>query len=529
MIQVPGLSEDELLTLDRLRVQLAAKKMINDKRSRYHDAKQVVRHLGIAIPPALQSVETIIEWPATAVEALENRIDLDGFVVPGASTADLGIDQIAEDNQLGLEAVQAHTSALKYGPSFLAVLGGDVGEPEVVIRTLSATSTSGLWDANRRRLSAVLSVTANDALGLSEFILYLPDVIITASRSGSVWSVARAPHSLGRCPVALLPFKPSPESPFGRSRITQGVMATTDRAVRSLLRMEVSAEFYSAPQRYILGADENAFLGPNGEARTGWEITLGKILALGMNEDDKNPQVGQFPQMTMQPHMDMVRSDAAVFAGMTKIPVNMLGIIHDNPASDAAMHTAYLALNKEAERAHIPFGYGWVDAMRMAVEIRDGKAAADALTGLRSKWRNPATPTKGEASKAVVEQVTAGILPPDSEVTLEQLGYDDVTIQRVVSDRKRAGAGDRLQQLLEVAKAGGTAEAEVLPTGEDPAALRQKFEALGVAIRAGVSPESAAAALGLPSLKFTGAVPVSLRLPESEASGLEDASGGSGL
>lgn len=451
-ITIPGLSESEQSALNRLWATHQAKKRINDKRSLYHDAKQVVQHLGIAIPPALQTVETVIEWPATAVEALENRIDLDGFVIPGASTADLGIDQIVDDNMLMLESVQAHTSALKYGPAFLAVMAGDSGEPDVLMRTLSATSTTGLWDANRRRLSAVMSITGSDNVGLKEFILYLPDVVITATREGSVWRLERAPHSLGRCPVSLLPFKPSPESPFGRSRITQGVMTTTDRAVRTLLRMEVSAEFYSAPQRYILGADASAFQDANGNTLPGWAALVSSMLAIGRDEDTGDlPTVGQFPQLTMQPHMDMVRSDAAVFAGMTKIPVNMLGIIHDNPASDAAMHTAYLALNKEAERAHIPFGYGWVDAMKMAVEIRDGAAAAAALTGLRAKWRNPATPTKGEASKAVVEQVEAGILPPDSEVTLEQLGYDDVTIQRIVADRRRSavsqlvsGIGERL-------------------------------------------------------------------------------------
>lgn len=452
IITIPGLSEFEQETLRRLSAALAAKKRINDKRSLYHDAKQVVEHLGIAIPPALQTVETVIEWPATAVEALENRIDLDGFVIPGASTLDLGIDRIVDDNKLMLESVQAHTSALKYGPAFVAVMAGDEGEPDVLMRTLSATSTTGLWDANRRRLAAVLSVTDSDGMGLKEFILYLPDVVVTAARDGSVWSVERVPHSLGRCPVALLPFKPSPESPFGRSRITQGVMTTTDRAVRTLLRMEVSAEFYSAPQRYILGADASAFQDAAGNTLPGWAALVSSMLAIGRDEDSGElPTVGQFPQLTMQPHMDMVRSDAAVFAGMTKIPVNMLGIIHDNPASDAAMHTAYLALNKEAERAHIPFGYGWVDAMRMAVEIRDGRAAADALVGLRAKWRNPATPTKGEASKAVVEQVQAGILPPDSEVTLEQLGYDDVTIQRIVADRRRAAAGARIQSLVSVA------------------------------------------------------------------------------
>src|SRR5699024_12675884 len=59
----------------------------------------------------------------------------------------------------------------------------------------------------------------------------------------------RSPHRLGRCPIAVLPYRPSSESPLGRSRVTQAVMSITDRAVRSLLRMEVSAEFNSSPQR----------------------------------------------------------------------------------------------------------------------------------------------------------------------------------------------------------------------------------------------------------------------------------------
>jgi hypothetical protein len=246
-----------------------------------------------------------------------------------------------------------------------------------------------------------------------------------------------------------------------------------------------------------------------------------------LNEDDDKPTVGQFPQMSMQPHAEMLKTIAAKFSGATNIPVNALGIIHDNPASDAAMHTAYLDLNADAESAHEPFGAAWVDVMRMAVEISQG--SADGLELLSTKWRDPSTPTKASQADAVTKLVQAGVLPPDADVTLEMMGFDQVTIDRVVEHRKRAGAGDRLQQLLEVAKTGGAADGAVLPTGEDPAALRQKFEALGVAIRAGVSPDSAAAALGLPSLKFTGAVPVSLRLPESEASGLEDASGGSGL
>lgn len=52
--------------------------------------------------------------------------------------------------------------------------------------------------------------------------------------------------------------------------------------------------------------------------------------------------------------------------------------------------------------------------------------------------------------------------------------------------------------------------------------MKKKFDALGVAIRAGVDPDNAASQLGLQGVRFTGAVPVSLRLPEAEADKVED-------
>lgn len=48
---------------------------------------------------------------------------------------------------------------------------------------------------------------------------------------------------------------------------------------------------------------------------------------------------------------------------------------------------------------------------------------------------------------------------------------------------------------------------------EDALALKTKFDALGIAIRAGVDQADAAGRLGLAGLKFTGATPVSLRPP----------------
>lgn len=55
---------------------------------------------------------------------------------------------------------------------------------------------------------------------------------------------------------------------------------------------------------------------------------------------------------------------------------------------------------------------------------------------------------------------------------------------------------------------------------DDPQDLKTRFEAIGVAVRAGINPEAAADRLGMSGLRFTGAMP-SLRLPETEADALE--------
>src|SRR5699024_9240292 len=158
------------------------------------------------------------------------------------------------------------------------------------------------------------------------------------------------------------------------------------------------------------------------------------------------PSIQQFPQMTMQPHMDMVRSDAAMFAGETSIPVNALGIIHDQPASDAAMLTAYLDLNKLAERAHDSFGYGWSDAMQMAMQVCDWYLP-DGAAELASSSGDPSPPTRASVADAVTKEISVGILDPSKPIelatALARLAYDRVTITRTRAGRRRNESAGR--------------------------------------------------------------------------------------
>lgn len=451
-LDVPGLDEYESAVLNECNTQLVSRAAINRVRSRMFEGKYDARHLGIAVPPSLERVQTTLMWPAKAVEALESHINLEGFVIPDGTAEDFGIDTIWQQNRLGIEATQAHTSALKYGVTFVAVLAGGEGEPEVIIRNLSPTTSTALWDANKRRASAALTITQMQAGVPSEFILFLETTIITGTKGAEGWVLERTPHTLGRCPVAVLPFKPSVEEPFGRSRITKGVMTITERVARTLLRMEISAEFYSSPQRWLMGADSSEFQNEDGSFKSGWSVQITKLLAIGADPDSGNvPTTGQYAQATMQPHMDMVRSDAALFSGETNIPVSALGIIHDNPASDAAMQSAYMALYGEAERAQEPFGAGWVDAMQMAVAIRDG-GFNDALSGLRAKWARVDAPTLAARGDFVVKQISSFPWMAQSDVALEESGYDQTTIQRLRADRQKAQVNTLVTGIAAAAK-----------------------------------------------------------------------------
>lgn len=441
--RVPALTDVELDLLRTLVDQWRAKLNRNKLRARYYDHKATLLHLGISIPPQMRNVETVIGWPSKAVNSLADRVNFDGFVLPGSSEDPFGLQQVLADNHFDVEAPMAQTSALIHGTAFVATTLGDVasGEPEVLMIPRDALSSTGIWDSRRRGLMAALSIIDTDEGGDPvHMVMYLGGLVVTVEKSaGGRWSVDRRWHDVNRPLVEPLVYRPRLGRPFGSSRISRAVMSITDTAARTALRTEVSAEFYSTPQRWAMGADESDFVDASGTPKTGWETLIGRVWALGRDEDGNVPEVGQFAQMSMQPHDDMMRGLATRFAGETQLPVSSLGIVQDNPASAEAIYAAKEELVIEAERTGTGFGTTWRRAALTMIQLRDGlSAVTPEMARLRAKYRDPATPSKSSASQAVVEQVREGILPPDSEVTYEQLGYDQTTIARLMADKRRS-------------------------------------------------------------------------------------------
>lgn len=380
---ISGLTGGELVQLNALLAVWGRKMDMNARRKRYYDAHNQIRDLDISIPPQLRDVESVVGWPAKAVDALSARHILDGFDADGSVSKD--VDAIVRDNDLRLKYAQAVQSELVGSCAFLTVSAGAEGEPDALINAYSPLNAAALWDVRRGRVScgvAVVDVEIDEAgywRAPRQVNYFVDDWVIECYRQpNNRWVTNRLANPHGRPLIEPLVYRPSLDRPFGKSRLSRPVMAIADSALRCALRTEVAAEFFTSPQKYLLGADKTTFGRTDVERRAKkLQAYLGSIFVATPNKNGDIPQFGQLSQMSMQPHTDYMQALAKRFAGETGIPVSSLGVIQDNPSSAEAMHAATEDIVMEAESLQLTNGRALRSVMRLALAIKRGETLRD--------------------------------------------------------------------------------------------------------------------------------------------------------
>jgi hypothetical protein len=464
-----GLSDDELQILTMLRSDLLSQRFKLELLDAYFNGEQLVRDLGISIPPQLKGLHTVIGWPRIGVEALEQRLDLEAFRwADGADSSEL--EDIAQSNDLYDEASLAHLDALTYGREYVTVGSADTEDAPPIITFESPLDMTLTWDARLRMpLFGLRECQDRFDFGLSPeerlVSLYLPMQTIYAveSESGGWEVIDRDMHGLGMPPVLRMANRQRTADRVGKSEITPEVMSITDAACRRLMGIEVASEFFGAPARYILGASESAFQDAEGNAKSAWETYIGRVLALERDEDGQVPTVGTFPAHDPSGQTKIIDLYARIMATQLGLPPHMLGYTSDNPASADAIRSSEAMLVKKAERRIRRFGATHREAMRLALWVRDGEPP-DKTRRIETVWRNPATPTIAAQTDAAVKLAAAGIIPADSDVLLEMAGLTEDQRQRVAADRRRA-QGRRL--LASLSQAGEESEPDDEPEVDD--------------------------------------------------------------
>lgn len=448
MIDVPGMSGAELALTNALLGQLGAKRHRNAMRAAYYDGRNAIEDFGVSIPPAFRNVAVVLGWPAKAVDILNRRCVFEQFHSSGVDLASSGVEQAFADNRMARELPQVGVSSLVHSVAWLITTRGDVeaGEPKALITARDALTGTGEWDFRRRRLSSFLSVMATRDGEPSQVALHIPGQVITATRGRSGWSSERQRTGSDRVMVHPYVYRPNLGRPFGASRISRAVMSLTNSALRTVVRSEVSAEFYSSPQRYLLGADKQAFTDASGNVQNQWQAILGRVWAVQKDEDGDTPTVGQFPQSSQQPHMDQLKAWAQLFAGETSIPISSLGISSDaNPTSAEAYLASREDLITEAEGTTDGWGVALEGVAADVAEVmNDGPVD---MSGVTAAWRDVRFTSRAAAADAGAK--IAAVVPglADTEVGLELLGLSPDQIRRFLAERRVAAGRGVLEGL----------------------------------------------------------------------------------
>lgn len=448
--QAKGLPDDEAQMVCDLIDTWEQKRSRNQLRYNYYNGKNRLKDLGIAIPPPLKNIETVIGWAAKAVDALAVRSRFEGFTLDSGN--DFPLNQALEANRFRGLYHQAVTSQLIASCSFLTVSRGGIGDPAVIISAYSALNAAAIWDERKKRIKCGLAVV--DVERKNEFSepeptwvnLYTDTDIWEIVKFGGGWQAVRHPHLMGRPMMEPLAYRPSLDRPFGKSRISRAVMSISDSAVRTALRTEVSSEFYTAPQKVILGADDSIF-----ENKTKWEAYIGNWLAIGKDEDGERPTVSQLAQYSMQPHIDYMRSLAARFSGETSIPVSELGVISDNPSSAEAIYAAKESLVIEAETLNESNGYALKEIGMMALACEQNKPLdelSDDELSIKPRFKNPAMPSIVSQADAISKIISAIPYIAETRVALEEFGFNDDQITRILADKQRIQTQQTLNDIL---------------------------------------------------------------------------------
>lgn len=346
-----------------LRNKLEYKRSRGLLRYKYYEQKNSAYDPGDVIPNKLkEAYKSTLGWCSKAVDSLSDRLIFDGF-----ENDNFDFWTIYQQNNADILFESAIKGALINSCDFIYISAGADGFPR--LQVLDGTNATGVIDPITNLLTegyAVLERDDHDHPILEAY--FTPDYTEFYS---SVDEIATRINNPARYPL-LVPiiYKPDSKRPFGHSRISRSCMDLINKARNTVTRGEVSAEFYSFPQKYVTGLSQDA------EPLEKWQATISSLLQFSKDEDGDRPTLGQFTQQSMAPFIEQFRMYASAFAGETGLTLDDLGFASGNPSSSEAIKAAHENLRLTARSAQRSFGIGFINAGYLAASVRDGVAYA---------------------------------------------------------------------------------------------------------------------------------------------------------
>lgn len=363
----------ELRGIDYLRRKLESCRARVNLRYKHYAMKYYEAPIGITIPANIRAqYRSTLGWTAKGVDSLADRIVFREF-----GNDDFNVTEIFNRNNPDIFFDSAILASLIGSCSFIYISKDK--DDDVRLQVIESSNATGVIDPITGLLVEGYAVLARDDYGQATLEAYFePNATHFIPKNGRPYSISNPTDIPLLVPVI---HRPDAVRPFGRSRITRAGMYYQKYAKRTLERADITAEFYSWPQKYILGLD------PDAEPLEKWQATVSSLLTISASDNGEKPNVGQFSTASMSPFTEQLRTAAAGFAGEMGLTLDDLGFVSDNPSSVEAIKASHENLRLAGRKAQRSLGAGFLNVAYVAACLRDEiRYARSQFVRTKVKW-----------------------------------------------------------------------------------------------------------------------------------------------
>ncbi len=326
-------------------------------RYKQYDMKCQDNDIGVTIPPAIRArYRSVLGWCSKGVDSLADRLVFREF-----ANDDFEVNEIFDVNNPDVFFDSAVLSALVASCSFVYISKDKDGMPR--LQVIEASNATGIIDPITGLLTEGYAVLDRDKNRnpITE-AYFLPGKTVYYAKGKFTKTIKNKVNSPLLVPIV---HRPDAVRPFGRSRITRAGMYYQRYAKRTLERADITAEFYSFPQKYVVGLSNDS------EPLDSWQATVSSMLQFTKDEDGESPKLGQFTTSSMTPFTEQLKTAAAGFAGESGLTLDDLGFVSDNPSSVEAIKASHENLRLAGRKAQRSIGSGLLNVAYLAACLRD--------------------------------------------------------------------------------------------------------------------------------------------------------------
>jgi hypothetical protein len=389
----------------------------------------------------------------TVLDAIQERLRVDGFRFGTSPNADDDAWAIWQDNDLDRDSRSAHRDALLYGRGFVLVWGDDDGDPRVTVESPRQCLTMASPGDRREVIAGFKRYLEFD--GTARCFLYLPDTIIGYVSEGKVAAIddsgsndpAIDPRNVGQLTTAvnwvedsridnplgvvpLVPMHNNPDTLGGAVSEITPLLPLQDALNKLLADLMLASEFSAYRQRWGTGIE----VPTDPETNDPIEPFNAAVSRVWISESDQ-AKFGTFEATQLETYVKAIDTIVTHVCSISRLPAHYISASADR-LSGESIKASEAGLVAKCRRKMTDFGEAWEQVLRLSFAVMGDDRANE--TGAETVWADPEIRTESEHADALVKLSTLNV--PD-QALWEQWGYSPQEIERFRA-MQRAAAMD---------------------------------------------------------------------------------------